>query len=209
LRYTCTLCGKICSYWHFICIAGDEELRDHDYLRLQFLGGRNGWFSCFDAFACDQRMCPSVINYYQDFSQCEGEAFQIIAEGNVFEPVKSGQRIRLRYEAESNSWVSCIHETKCDRQTCPGTLLEARNFNSCHGELLVIHARGKKNGETIKSGDVIMLEYHGRYITIQGDNEEDDSSVNFCPGVTPPAYLSYGICSKNVFRVYRKPGGQS
>ena len=52
-----------------------------------------------------------------------------------------------------------------------------------------------------------MLYYvrDGRYVSIQGQYEGDDTSLNFCPGVTPPAYLSYGICSKNTFRIYRKP----
>jgi len=29
--------------------------------------------------------------------------------------------------------------------------------------------------------DVIMLTYHGRYIAIQGQNEGDDTSIDFCP----------------------------
>ena len=45
----------------------------------------------------------------------------------------------------------------------------------------------------------------GKYISIQGENYADDTSLNFCPGVAPPTYLSYAICSKNVFRIYRKP----
>jgi len=42
-------------------------------------------------------------------------------------------------------------------------------------------------------------------VTIQGENPGDDTNLNVCPGVAPPAYLSYGICSKNAFRIYRKP----
>ena len=150
-------------------------------------------------------MCPSG-DKYKDFNQCTGEIFQIIAVGNAFGPVKSGQRIRLRLVSLQNSWVSCVHYTQCDLQTCPGTLSEARDFNKCQGEVFAIHARGKKNGETIHSGDVMMLVFHGRYITIQGNNEGDDTSLDVCPGIAPPAYLSYGICSNNVFRVYRRPG---
>ena len=52
---------------------------------------------------------------------------------------------------------------------------------------------------------MVMLYYGGRYVSIQGQNDGDDTSLNFCPGVTPPAYLSYGICSKNAFRIYRRP----
>ena len=45
----------------------------------------------------------------------------------------------------------------------------------------------------------------GRYVSIQGQYYRDDTSLDFCPGVVPPAYLSYGICSKNAFHIYQKP----
>ena len=52
-----------------------------------------------------------------------------------------------------------------------------------------------------------MLYYalDGKYVAIEGQNTGHNTSLNFCPGVTPPAYLSYGICSKNAFCIYRKP----
>ena len=185
-------------------ITGYVALRDHDYVRLQFLGARNGWLGC-PYSVCDLRMCPSHNNNYKDFSNCGGEVFQIIAEGSIHDLVKSGQRIRLRYLGKHNTWIGCPLNTKCDHRPCPGTLLQARDFGRCGGEIFQIYARGKKNGQVIYSGDVIMLSYHGRYLAIQGQNEDDDTSTNFCPGIAPPAYFSYGICSKNVFRVYRKP----
>jgi len=152
-------------------------------------------------------MCPShYTNYYKDFSECGGEVFQIIAEGSIHDFVKSGQRIRLRYIGKHNTWIGCPMKTRCEHISCPGTLLQARDFGRCGGEIFQIYARGKKNGQVIYSGDVIMmLNYHGRYLAIQGQNEGDDTSIDFCPGIAPPAYFSYGICSKNVFRVYRKP----
>ena len=71
----------------------------------------------------------------------------------------------------------------------------------------VTYAHEKTNGQIIYDGDVVMLYYiaDGRFVSIQGQNEADDTSLNFCPGVVPPAYLSYGICSKNAFRICRKP----
>ena len=67
-----------------------------------------------------------------------------------------------------------------------------------------IYARGKANGQTVYNGDVVMLyyEHNRRYVSIQGQDEGDDTSLDFCPGEVPPAYLSYGVCSKNAFRIY-------
>ena len=181
-------------------------LRDQDHLRLQFLGTRNGWLGCPHT-VCDLRMCPSRGTNYQNFGVCGGEVFQIIAQGSIHGYVKSGQLIRLRYIHKHNTWMGCPENNRCDHRTCPGTLLQARDFGRCGGEVLQIFARGKKNGQYIYSGDLVMLYvYHrGRYISIQGLNDGDDTSLDFCPATNPPAYLSYGICSKNVFRVYQKP----
>ena len=63
-------------------------------------------------------------------------------------------------------------------------------------------------GKLIHNGDVVMFsyyEYGSKYVTIQEETSGADTNLNFCPGVTPPPYLSYGICSKNAFRIYRKP----
>ena len=132
--------------------------------------------------------------------------FQIIGEGTNFAPIKVGQRIRIRYLHLHNTWIGCYHgNDRCERQTCPGTTAQAKLFNRCGGEIFRMYARGKKNGDEIHSGDVVMLYHHGRYVSIQGKKYGDDTSLNFCPGLAPPAYLSYGICSKNTFRIYKKP----
>ena len=188
----------------FVRFAGGVSLRDHDYLRLQFLGARNSWLGC-PYLVCDLRTCPGHGNNYQKFGACYGEVFQIIAEGSIHGYVKSGQRIRLRYVYQPKTWMGCALNNRCEQKLCPGTLLQARNFGRCGGEIFQLYARGKKNGEIIYSGDVVMIYYSGRYVAIQGQYEGDDTSLDFCPATNPPAYLSYGICSKNVFRVYRKP----
>ena len=187
-------------------------LRDHDYLKLQFLGARDAWLGCPDGNKiCDLRTCPSRNQNYRYFdNRCWGEDFQIIGEGTSLKPIKSGQRIRLRYLREHNSWFGCPSDKMyCDKRTCPGTTSEGSNFanNRCWGEIFIIYARGKASGQTIYNGDVVMLYYqrNGRYVSIQGKNKGDDTSLDFCPGMVPPAYLSYGICSKNAFRIYRKP----
>ena len=190
--------------------AGALTLRDHDYLRLQFLGARNAWLGCADSNGiCDLRTCPSRNYNYRKFGTCWGEEFQIISDGTHGSAVKSGQQIRLRYLREHNSWMGCPSNNRCSKKTCPGTTAQGGDFknNRCWGEIFRIYARGRANGQTIYNGDVVMLYYvrDGRYVSIQGQYEGDDTSLNFCPGVAPPAYLSYGICSKNTFRIYRKP----
>jgi len=150
-------------------------------------------------------MCPSGGNQYQNFENCDGEVFQIIGEGTSHNPIKSGQRIRLHYG--NKVWVGCSFNNNCKKTTCPGKTAQGTNFTICEKEIFRIYARGRKNEDVIYNGDVVMLYYvhGGKYISIQGQNEGNDTSLNFCPGVAPPAYLSYGICSKNAFRVYRKP----
>jgi len=170
------------------------------------LGANSAWLGC-PGDVCDLRRCPSNNGKYRNFGTgCTGEEFQIIGEGTTHNPIKSGQRIRLRYVGAHNTWVGCPHHNRCDKRPCPGTSAQGRDFNRCGGEILRIYARGKKNGEVIYNGDVVMLQYRDiYYISIQGRNDGDDTSMNLCPGKAPPAYLSYGICSKNAFRVYRKP----
>ena len=105
--------------------------------------------------------------------------------------------------------MGCPFKSRCDKRPCPGTTAQASDFSNdrCWGEIFKLYARGKPEGQIIYNGDVVMLYYvrEGRYVSIQGEYEAADTSLDFCPGVAPPAYLSYGTCSKNVFRIYRKP----
>jgi len=188
-------------------IDNSVPLKDHHYLKLQFLGAKYAWLGCPDSNkVCDLRRCPSVNENYRSPGRCWGEEFQIIGEGKNFDSIKSGQRIRLRYLREHNTWMGCPGHNHCDKRTCPGTTAAAKDFTNdrCWGEIFVIYARGKANGAAIYNGDVVMLYYprQGLYVSIQGENSNDDTSINFCPGAPPPAYLSYAMCSKNSFRVY-------
>ena len=186
-------------------------LRDHDYLKLQFLGAKDAWLGCPDSNKiCDLRTCPSNNHNYRYFdSRCWGEDFQITGECISYTSIKSGQRIRLQYLREHNTWLGCPSNKKCNKRTCPGTTSQGGNIaiNRYWGEMFRIYARGRTNGETIYNGDVVMLYYppNGRYVSIQGKNFGDDTSLDFCPGMAPPAYLSYGISSKSAFHIYRKP----
>ena len=174
---------------------------------LKFLGAKGVWLGCAGS-RCGSANCPSQhYNYYRYFDErCYGERFQIIGKGTNHSPIKSGQQVRLRYLKEHNTWVS-YRSGYCKKGTCSGTTSQGSNFNRCHTEIFRIYARGRRNGEVVYNDDVIMLysDSANKYVSIQGENSGDTASFNFCPGVTPPAYLSYGICSKNAFHIYRKP----
>ena len=133
---------------------------------------------------------------------CGGEVFQIYGEGDE---IQSGRRVLFRYVSGANVWMGCPSNNRCDRRTCPGSLVDASDYVRCKGEIFRIYARGRKFGETIYNGDVVMLSIGGRYVSIQGQYEGDDTSLDFCPGLAPPSYLSYGTCSRNAFRIYRRP----
>ena len=190
-----------------ICMlfCSDElPLRDHDQIRLQFLGAKDAWLGCSFGF-CGLQICPSYGDNNLPFDdRCTGETYQIIGEGTSLASITSGQRIRLRYLQEPNTWMGCPENRYCDTRTCPGTTSEGGNFARCHGEIFKIYARGRTN-ETIYNGDVVMLyyPYKDKYVSIRGELIGSYTALDFCPGMPPPAYLSYGICSKNAFRIHR------
>ena len=169
------------------------------------MGVKDGWLSCLDS-KCDLRSC-SVTKYQYFDGQCHGEEFQIISNDTNYSTIKSGQEIRLRYLHELRTWMTCSGNTHCSKTTCPGTSAQGSDFNRCKGDLFRIYAQGKTNGEVIYNGDVVMLYYirFGKYVYIRGEYNGDDTSLSFCPGTAPPAYLSFGLCSKTVFRIYQKP----
>ena len=169
------------------------------------MGVKDGWLSCKDS-TCDLQSC-SVANYQYFDGRCYGEEFQIISNGTNYNTIKSGQEIRLRYLHQLKTWMTCSGNTYCGKSTCPGTSALGGDFNRCKTDIFRIFAHGKRDGEVIHNGDIVMFYYihFGKYVTIQGERYGDDASLSFCPGIAPPAYLSFGLCSKTVFRIYRKP----
>ena len=111
------------------------------------------------------------------------------------------------YLREHNTWVKYLENKQCGKGTCSSATAQGNNFNRCQAEMFRIYARGKRKGEIVYNNDVVMLynEYSSKYLSIEGEEYAAPNNFNFCPAVSPPAYLSYGICSKNVFRIYRRP----
>ena len=187
-------------------IAPQPPLRDHDYLRLQFLGAKDAWLSCQNS-TCELTTCPSSDDAYLHFDNQCWATFQIIGESTSNAIIHSGQRIRLRFAHEPNTWMGCASNINCRKRPCPGTTSEGGNFTRCHGEIFRIYSHAVTDGLAIVNGDKVMLNYpnNGKYVSIQGEFSGADTSLDFCPGMAPPAYLSYAICSKNLFRIHRKP----
>ena len=167
--------------------------------------GARGWLSC-QCSVCDLRSCPYNGNNIRDFDSCSAELFRIVVKNQG--SIQSGEYVRFQYGAKGNYWLGCPISNRCDKRPCPGSPSNAANFNNgCTGETFRIYARGRAVGQTIYNGDLVMLHlpaYGSKYISIQGSSVGADTSMNYCPGSTPPAYLSYSFCSNNVFRVYKK-----
>jgi len=94
--------------------------------------------------------------------------------------------------------MGCQTNHRCYKTDCPGSITQARG---CSGEDFT---RGRNNGEIIYNGDVVML-----YVNCMCQYKDDSLgtkqlSVDFCPGRAPPSYLSYEMCSKYAFQVYRR-----
>ena len=127
---------------------------------------------------------------------------------STHDPIRSGESIMLKYPRSHNQWMGCKNNHRCYKTDCPGSITETcGRFSRCDGENLTIYARGRRNGEIIYNGDVVMLYVgtHRGYVSIPGRFDGDDTKVDFCPGIAPPSYLSYAMCSKYTFRVYRQP----
>ena len=119
-------------------LLGGLQLRDHDYLRFQFLGAKDAWLGCpHSNKICDLRECPSNNNKYRYFDgRCHGEEFQIIGEGTSHSSIRSGQRIRIRYIRGYNTWIGCSPNKYCGLATCPGSTSQASSFanSRCWGK---------------------------------------------------------------------------
>ena len=184
-----------------MCYVEHSPLYNLDELRLQFLGSE-GWLGCpYDI--CALRKCPTYGDRYNNFDTCRGEVFQIVPEDGKY--VKSGYKVRFRHlYGGKHQWIGCPNYNQCSRRSCPGTTFQALNFTRCGSEVLTIYARGKYRGDIVRNGDVVMLGYRTKFISIQGDGEGDDACLNVCPGSGPPTYFDYSRCPRNVFRIYKK-----
>ena len=176
-------------------------LKSGDILGFDLVATR-GWLGC-PFRLCDLRKCPSYNSHLtgkSKFGNCDGEVFQIFSNGGEY--IKSGYKVRIRFVRAGSKWLSCSNG-RCSTSNCPGSTTEATNFTiSCDNETFTIYAQAKSYGDVIFNGDYVMLTNGTKYISIQGSDEGDDVSLNFCPGDVPPYNSSFITCTRNVFQIY-------
>ena len=116
--------------------------------------------------------------------------------------------MRIRFIIAGSKWLSCYNGS-CTVKNCPGSTKIATNFAiPCRNETFTIFGMTRRYGDVIYDGDLVMLHINAngkKYISIQGQNEGDNASLDFCPGNVPPYYFSYFTCTRNVFQTYKIP----
>ena len=180
-------------------------LKNSDILGFDLVATR-GWLGC-PYPPCDLRKCPSYRNHLsgtRKFRSCNGEVFQIFGNGDEY--IRSGYKVRIRFVRAGSKWLSC-YNGNCIVRDCPGSTTETTNFTiSCSTETFTIYGKARRYGDVIYNGDLVMLYTNAtgnKYISIQGHNEGDNASLDFCPGSVPPYYFSFLNCTRNVFQTYK------
>ena len=80
--------------------------------------------------------------------------------------IRSGDMIALKSRARGkrNKWLSCYCTVNCgvDRcklRGCPGSFMAGNDWNNCGGERFLLYLTNYGNGEPVRSGDRIALQY--------------------------------------------------
>ena len=143
---------------------------------------RDRWLSCSRNSRnsyCYGNGCPKRFMRGNDWSNCNGETFQIYRkEGSG--TVKVGDLIGLYYPYYSGDWFTCWHSIfyyNCRRSNCPGSPSASTGFSSsgkwttCWGEVFKIYALYKNIGDVIRRTDDIMLYYpaEGNWVSLKYD----------------------------------------
>ena len=98
-----------------------------------------------------------------DWNNCWGEVFRIYREEG-YGPVRVGDTVGVYYPREIGKWLGCAGH-HCGKAPCPGYPDSHSGFTSIHswsrcwGEVFEIHAKGKRSGGAITSGDIVSLFY--------------------------------------------------
>ena len=201
------ICMYIYSYpfVHSVVHMSLVPLKNSDILGFDLLA-TEGWLGC-PYSPCDLRKCPSYRKHLSGtskFKQCGGETFQIFGNGDEY--IRSGYKVRIRLIQAGSKWLSCYNGS-CNVKNCPGSTTKTTNFTiPCRNETFTIFGMARRYGDVIYDGDLVMLHINTngkKYISIQGHNDGDNASLDFCPGNVPPYYFSYFACTRNVFQTYK------
>ena len=127
------------------------------------------WLSCWGdtkgrSFGeyCKFRSCPGTMagNPYANMdNKCKGELFQIQSIYVNKTPIKSGQKVGLKYE--SNYWLSRYQGSVLDgygmNMPCPNKIFTRSDITSCIYETWSISKTNGKNNEVIRHGDLVDI----------------------------------------------------
>ena len=197
-RYKCPS-GK-CINRNWLC-DGDDDCGDRDdedskhcptYIRsgdnvaLKDYS-RDQWLNCGGG-GCTVGTCSGTGH-----SICGSEFFTlyVIENGKRGKPVRSGDRIALKYEG--NEWLSCwVSGNRCKKRTCPGYVWNSGDSH-CLGEMFYIYSPERSctdtsisvgcKGDIIRKGDNVFIKYsekNGHYYWVS--HYGSDISTKPCPG---------------------------
>lgn len=142
----------------------------------------------------------------RDWHNCWGEVFRIyraLGGGHV----RVGDPVGL-YFPKQRRWFGCWGNP-CGKATCPGSPTHARGFASlvqwfhCAGEVFLIYANGKRQGQVIRSGDDIMLYYVRGRNWVSFDHGHGYARKRRCPGGIPPHPSKFDICTYEVMKIMK------
>ena len=167
---------------------------------------KDHWLGC-GGVHCGGATCPGVFFSGSDWTNCWGEVFQIYRQSGPG-AVKVGDFVGLHYPRQPGHWLGCS-SANCGKATCPGNPTTANGFSSsekwhsCWGEVFRIYAEERNVGDTINTGDLIMLYYpQGKLWVSQGTGSTIRTP---CPGTSfPPPSTKFDRCSHEGFKIVKK-----
>jgi len=130
-----------------------------------YVGGQDSWLSCWGdtkgrSFGeyCKFRRCPHTMAG-QNWGTCRGEHFQIESIYRDNTPIKSGQKIGLKYD--SNYWLSRYQGSVLKgygmNMPCPGSTFTRSDTIGCVYETWSISKANGKTNEIIRHGDLVDI----------------------------------------------------
>ena len=139
-----------------------------------------------------------------DWNRCWGEVYQIFRKHGPGH-VRVGDIVGIYYPRERN-WFA-LSGGRGHLEPCPGHPTKRYGFQDLHrwfrcwGEVYVIYARGKRNGQLIRDRDDVMLYFiHGHSWVSLGRGYVNTEK---CPGGNlPPAPDKYDVCWGENFELF-------
>ena len=155
--------------------------------------------------------CPGTVFNTDDWTRCWGEVFQIYRmKGSG--TVRSGDTVGIYYPREKN-WFS-MSTGRGHKEGCPGTPNINTGFNKdnlwlqCWGEVFIVYAEGKSNGEEIKAGNRLAFFFPAdpSHVSFQTDKTTLDQCMRRTSDNNPmPPACGFAACIDESVRLTIRP----